>query len=89
MEEEYAESENVFQGALQEYPDSMEDYFSYLDDLLEFLTRLNPKRGINDFHYINQDFPLNLEKIRLVPPLKALKAVLRMFTISDRWLEAL
>ena len=47
------------------------------------LSRINPVVGVNEFLYINKN--VDLSNILKEQPLEILKAVLRIFTVSDRW----
>lgn len=54
-----------------------------LGDFKENLMEMDPVRGINEFHYINQG--LNLNQPLKNPPLKVLEGMLRMVCLSDRY----
>jgi hypothetical protein len=54
-----------------------------LVDMATALANLNPARMINELVYINPTFSLN--SVMSVPPLEVLKAVLRIYTVSDRF----
>lgn len=54
-----------------------------LSDLQEVIVGLDPVAGINHFHYMNPE--LNLQTIPDEPPLKVLRAVMLIFSQSDRW----
>jgi hypothetical protein len=54
-----------------------------LTNLTELLAIMNPVCGMNEFHYINPRIPLR--NLMSVNPLRALEAVLRIYTVSDRY----
>ena len=47
------------------------------------LQDLDPKVGLDNFHYIAQG--VRLDQIMKAKPLKVLEEILRMVTISDKW----
>ena len=53
------------------------------EDLILYLSRMNPVEGVNEFVYINENVAFG--NILSHQPLEVLKGVLRIFTESNRW----
>ena len=54
-----------------------------LPNLKECLALMNPIQGCNHLHYINPE--LKLKDLMSQSPLKILEAVIRIYTVSDRY----
>lgn len=54
-------------------------------NLQEWLELMNPVKGVNELHYINPE--LSLENLPKQDPVKVFEAVVRIMTVSDRYLS--